>query len=236
MAVRPTGSRIPLSNGSGLLLPSEVGLSSLNSWPPRPSLPSSSSPSASAWRGERLCVSFFTSALAAWALLISEQWIKPLVQRTYYGELTFPPGNVTAVHATALAMWLALGPVLGRQPRYATLRPWRGVGPPYVAGSGRGALAHPTRRHRVRVAVRWHRHCRCCRLRTRCDFITLRGYGARSFWGATDESLSDGAPSSSPRRRRLGWDRSGSRSTNPKRSRGPGRPCRQRTTTRVSAP
>ena len=63
----------------------------------------------------------FYAALAAWALLISEQWIKPLVQRTYYGELTFPSGNVTAVSATALAMWLALGPVLGRQPRYATL-------------------------------------------------------------------------------------------------------------------
>jgi len=63
----------------------------------------------------------FYAALAAWALLISDQVIKPLVQRTYYGELTFPSGNVTAVSATALAMWLALGPLLGRLPRYVTL-------------------------------------------------------------------------------------------------------------------
>jgi membrane-associated phospholipid phosphatase len=63
----------------------------------------------------------FYAALAAWALLISEHVIKPLVQRTYYGELTFPSGNVTAVSATALAMWLALGPVLGRLPRYVAL-------------------------------------------------------------------------------------------------------------------
>ena len=63
----------------------------------------------------------FYGALAAWALLISEHVIKPLVQRTYYGELTFPSGNVTAVSATALAMWLALGPLLGRLPRYVAL-------------------------------------------------------------------------------------------------------------------
>jgi membrane-associated phospholipid phosphatase len=63
----------------------------------------------------------FYAALAAWAVLISEQGIKPLVQRTYYGELTFPSGNVTAVSATALAMWLALGPLLGQRPRHVTL-------------------------------------------------------------------------------------------------------------------
>lgn len=63
----------------------------------------------------------FYAALAAWALLISEHAIKPLVQRTYYGELTFPSGNVTAVSATALAMWLALGPLLGRLPRHVAL-------------------------------------------------------------------------------------------------------------------
>jgi len=55
------------------------------------------------------------AVLAAAALLINDHGIKPLVQRTYYGELTFPSGNVTAVSATALAMWLALGPVLGRR-------------------------------------------------------------------------------------------------------------------------
>jgi membrane-associated phospholipid phosphatase len=63
----------------------------------------------------------FYAALAAWALLISEHAIKPLVQRTYYGELTFPSGNVTAVSATAVAMWLALGPLLGRLPRRVVL-------------------------------------------------------------------------------------------------------------------
>jgi membrane-associated phospholipid phosphatase len=63
----------------------------------------------------------FYAALAAWTLVLSEHVIKPLVQRTYYGELTFPSGNVTAVSATALAMWLALAPLLSRVPRYITL-------------------------------------------------------------------------------------------------------------------
>ena len=63
----------------------------------------------------------FYAVLAALALLISEHGIKPLVQRTYYGELTFPSGNVTAVSATALAMWLALRPLLDRQSRHVTL-------------------------------------------------------------------------------------------------------------------
>jgi len=61
------------------------------------------------------------AVLAAGALLINEHGIKPLVHRTYYGELTFPSGNVTAVSATALAMWLALGPLLGRRPRNVAL-------------------------------------------------------------------------------------------------------------------
>jgi membrane-associated phospholipid phosphatase len=49
------------------------------------------------------------------AFLISEHVAKPLVQRTYQGELTFPSGSVTAVCATVLAIWLALGPRLGRR-------------------------------------------------------------------------------------------------------------------------
>ncbi len=57
---------------------------------------------------------------AAGALLINDHVVKPLVGRTYYGELTFPSGNVTAVAATALAMWLALGPRLGKGLRGAT--------------------------------------------------------------------------------------------------------------------
>jgi membrane-associated phospholipid phosphatase len=61
------------------------------------------------------------AALAAAALLISEQVAKPLVQRTIYGELTFPSGHVTAVSATALAMWLALYPMLGKRMRNITL-------------------------------------------------------------------------------------------------------------------
>ena len=48
---------------------------------------------------------------------MSEHVAKPLVQRSYYGEPTFPSGNVTAVSATALAMWLALYPLLGSRAR-----------------------------------------------------------------------------------------------------------------------
>jgi membrane-associated phospholipid phosphatase len=58
---------------------------------------------------------------AAAALLISEHVAKPLVQRTYNAELTFPSGHVTAVSATALAMWLALYPLLGKRARNITL-------------------------------------------------------------------------------------------------------------------
>ncbi len=47
------------------------------------------------------------------AFLISEHLAKPLVHRTYAEVLTFPSGHVTAVSAAALAMWLALLPVLG---------------------------------------------------------------------------------------------------------------------------
>jgi membrane-associated phospholipid phosphatase len=57
------------------------------------------------------------AALAATALLVSNDVAKPLVQRSYYGEPTFPSGNVTAVSATALAMWLALHPLLGNRAR-----------------------------------------------------------------------------------------------------------------------
>jgi membrane-associated phospholipid phosphatase len=61
------------------------------------------------------------TVLAAAALLISEHVAKPLVQRTYNGELTFPSGHVTAVSATALSMWLALYPLLGKRAHVVTL-------------------------------------------------------------------------------------------------------------------
>lgn len=54
------------------------------------------------------------------AFLISEHVAKPLVQRIYLGNLSFPSGNVTAVCATALALWLALYPLLGRRARDVT--------------------------------------------------------------------------------------------------------------------
>ena len=57
------------------------------------------------------------AVFAAAALLVSEHVAKPLVQRTYYGDLTFPSGHVTAVSATALAMWLALYPLFGKRAR-----------------------------------------------------------------------------------------------------------------------
>ena len=63
----------------------------------------------------------FYALLAVGALLMSEHVAKPLVQRTYYGELTFPSGSVTAVSATALALCFALGPRLGRRARHVAL-------------------------------------------------------------------------------------------------------------------
>lgn len=56
-------------------------------------------------------------ALATTAFLLSEHVAKPLVDRLYFAELTFPSGSVTAVCATALAMYLALYPVLGKRER-----------------------------------------------------------------------------------------------------------------------
>ncbi len=61
------------------------------------------------------------AVLALVALLVSDLVAKQLVHRTYYGELTFPSGNVTAVSATALAMWLALYPLLGERARKVAL-------------------------------------------------------------------------------------------------------------------
>jgi hypothetical protein len=57
------------------------------------------------------------AALVVVIFLISEYVAKPLVQRTYFEELTFPSGSVTAVCAAALATWFALSPVLGRRAR-----------------------------------------------------------------------------------------------------------------------
>jgi hypothetical protein len=61
------------------------------------------------------------AALAAATFLVAEHVAKPLVHRTWYGALTFPSGRVTAVCATALAMWLALYPLLGKRLRSVTL-------------------------------------------------------------------------------------------------------------------
>jgi hypothetical protein len=57
------------------------------------------------------------AGIAAAAFLISEDLIKPLVGERFFGQLSFPSGNVTAVCATALAMWIALYPVLGKWAR-----------------------------------------------------------------------------------------------------------------------
>jgi membrane-associated phospholipid phosphatase len=61
------------------------------------------------------------AVLAVVTILISDHVAKPLVHRTYYGELTFPSGHVTAASATAFAMWLALFPLLGKRDRVITL-------------------------------------------------------------------------------------------------------------------
>jgi hypothetical protein len=56
-----------------------------------------------------------TFALAA--VLINDEIIKPTAHERFFGELSFPSGNVTAACATGLAMWFALYPVLGRVTR-----------------------------------------------------------------------------------------------------------------------
>jgi hypothetical protein len=60
------------------------------------------------------------AGIAAAAFLISEHLIKPVVGERFFGQLSFPSGNVTAVCATALAMWIALYPVLGKWARGIT--------------------------------------------------------------------------------------------------------------------
>ena len=60
------------------------------------------------------------AGFAAAAFLIGEKIMKPLVQERYFSELSFPSGNVTAVCATAFAMWLAFYPVFGRWGRIST--------------------------------------------------------------------------------------------------------------------
>ena len=60
------------------------------------------------------------AGFAAAALLINEHVVKPAVQERLLGGLSFPSGHVTAVCATALAMWIALYPVLGRWARVST--------------------------------------------------------------------------------------------------------------------
>lgn len=71
------------------------------------------------WRRSVVRVAVY-AGLAAVAFLMSELVAKPLVHETYQGNLTFPSGNVTAVCATAVAMWLALYPLLGRWARSVT--------------------------------------------------------------------------------------------------------------------
>jgi hypothetical protein len=60
------------------------------------------------------------AGFAAAAFVVSEQFVKPVVGERFFGELSFPSGNVTAVCATAVAMWIALYPVLGKWARVIT--------------------------------------------------------------------------------------------------------------------
>jgi membrane-associated phospholipid phosphatase len=60
------------------------------------------------------------AASAIVAFEVSEHVVKPLVQERFQGALSFPSGHVTAVCATALAMWIALYPVLGQWARVVT--------------------------------------------------------------------------------------------------------------------
>jgi hypothetical protein len=60
------------------------------------------------------------AGFAAASFVISEHVAKPMVGERFFGELSFPSGNVTAVCATAVAMWIALYPVLGKWSRTIT--------------------------------------------------------------------------------------------------------------------
>ena len=60
------------------------------------------------------------AVFAVIALEVNEHVVKPLVQERFQGVLSFPSGHVTAVCATALAMWIALYPVLGQSARVIT--------------------------------------------------------------------------------------------------------------------
>ncbi len=73
-----------------------------------------------AWQRCLLRVAVF-AGFAAVTFLVSEHVAKPLVHETYANQLTFPSGNVTAVCATSVAMWLALYPLLGKWGRGVTL-------------------------------------------------------------------------------------------------------------------
>ncbi len=81
------------------------------------------------------------AGIAAAAFLISEYLIKPMVGERFFGQLSFPSGNVTAVCATALALWIALYPVLGKWARIITFvlgLAWTGL----MAAAVVGALWH----------------------------------------------------------------------------------------------
>lgn len=60
------------------------------------------------------------AGFAAAAVLLNEWVVKPVVQERIDVGLSFPSGHVTAVCATAVAMWIALYPVLGRWARVST--------------------------------------------------------------------------------------------------------------------
>ena len=62
------------------------------------------------------------AVFATFALEVNEHVVKPLVHETFRGALSFPSGHVTAVCATALAMWIALYPVLGQSARSSRSR------------------------------------------------------------------------------------------------------------------
>ena len=92
------------------------------------------------------------AAFAAVAFEVSEHVVKPLVQERFRGALSFPSGHVTAVCATALAMWIALYPVLGYSARVITFAigaAWTLLMSVAVVGA---LLAHPAGRHRVRFS------------------------------------------------------------------------------------
>ena len=100
------------------------------------------------------------AGFAAAAFVVSELIVKPAVGERFFGQLSFPSGNVTAVCATSVAMWIALLPGAGEMGTQHHVRVRRRLDRPDVSGRGGRHLAHPARLRRGGPPVPRCRHSR----------------------------------------------------------------------------